>query len=78
MAFNEMQMADRSNSIESWKENIKRSLLANMILSLDAENQTGRVIHLITEYNADTGSSLTSTTVFAPGNFPSFVRWPAS
>lgn len=75
MAFNEMQLADRSNSIESWKESVKRSLLANMILSLDAENQTGRIIHLITEYNADTGSSLTSTTVFAPGNFPSFVRW---
>lgn len=75
MAFNEMQMADRSNSIESWKENVKRSLLANMILSLNAENQSGRVIHLITEYNADTGASLTSTTVFAPANFPSFVRW---
>ena len=75
MAFNEMQMADRSNSIESWKENVKRSLLANMILSLSVENQTGRVIHLITEYNADTGASLTSTTVFAPANFPGFVRW---
>ena len=75
MAFNEMQMADRSNSIESWKENVKRSLLANMILSLNAENQTGRVIHLITEYNADTGASLTSTTVFSPANFPGFVRW---
>lgn len=75
MAFNEMQLADRSNSIESWKESVKRSLLANMILSLDAENQTGRIIHLITEYNADTGASLTSTTVFAPANFPGFVRW---
>ena len=75
MAFNEMQLTDRSNSIESWKESVKRSLLANMILSLNAENQTGRVIHLITEYNADTGASLTSTTVFAPANFPSFVRW---
>ena len=75
MAFNEMQMADRSNSIESWKENVKRSLLANMILSLNVENQTGRIIHLITEYNADTGASLTSTTVFAPANFPGFVRW---
>lgn len=75
MAFNEMQLADRSNSIESWKENAKRSLLANMILSLNAENQTGRVIHLITEFNADTGASLTSTTVFSPANFPGFVRW---
>lgn len=75
MAFNSMQMADRANSIETWKESIKRSLLANMVLSLYVENQTGRVIHLITEYNAETGSSLTSTTVFAPANFPSFVRW---
>ena len=75
MAFNEMQLADRSNSIESWKESVKRSLLANMILSLNAENQTGRIIHLITEYNADTGASLTSTTVIAPANFPGFVRW---
>lgn len=75
MSFNSMQMADRANSIESWKENIKRSLLANMILALDVENQTGRVVHLITDYNAETGSSLTSTTVFAPVNFPSFVRW---
>ena len=46
-----------------------------MILSLSVENQAGRVIHLITEYNADTGASLTSTTVFAPANFPGFVRW---
>lgn len=75
MAFNSMQLSDRANSIESWKESIKRSLLANLILSLSDENQTGRVIHLITEYNAATGESLTSTTVFAPANFPSFVRW---
>lgn len=75
MAFNSMQLSDRSNSIETWKESIKRSLLANLILSLDVENQTGRVIHLVTEYNTETGASLTSTTVFAPANFPSFVRW---
>lgn len=75
MAFNSMQLSDRANSIENWKESIKRSLLANMVLSLSVENQTGRIIHLITEYNGETGSSLTSTTVFAPANFPSFVRW---
>lgn len=75
MAFNSMQLSDRANSIETWKESIKRSLLANLILSLYVENQTGRVVHLITEYNAATGSSLTSITVFAPANFPSFVRW---
>ncbi len=75
MAFNSMQLSDRANSIESWKESIKRSLLANLILSLSAENQTGRIIHLVTEYNTETGASLTGTTVMAPANFPSFVRW---
>lgn len=75
MAFNSMQIADRSNSIETWKETVKRSLLANLILSLSVENQAGRVIHLLTEYNTQTGSNLTSTSVFAPTNFPSFIRW---
>lgn len=75
LAFNEMQLTDRSNSIESWKETIKRSLLANLILSLAEENQTGRIIHLLTEYNTENGGSLTATTVMAPANFPSFVRW---
>ena len=78
MAFNSMQMADRSNSIESWKETIKRSLLANLILGLAEENQTGRIIHLLTEYNAENGGSLTATTVMAPANYPSFVRWLAA
>lgn len=75
MAFNSMQIADRSNSIETWKETVKRSLLANLILSLSVENQTGRIIHLLTEYNTETGSNLTATSVFAPANFPSFIRW---
>lgn len=75
LAFNEMQLSDRSNSIESWKESIKRSLLANAILSLSVENQTGRIIHLLTEYNAATGLSLTATTVMQPVNFIGFARW---
>ena len=75
MAFNEMQLEDRSNSIETWKETKKRALLANMIGALSAENQAGRVVHLLTEYNTATGGSLTATTVMDPANYSSFVRW---
>lgn len=75
MAFNEMNLSDRSNSIETWKESIKRSILANAILSISVENATGRVIHLLTEYNAATGLSLTATTVMQPVNFIGFARW---
>lgn len=75
MAFNEMQLTDRANSIETWKESIKRSILANAILSLSVENATGRVVHLLTEYNAATGLSLTATTVMQPVNFIGFARW---
>ena len=75
MAFNEMNLSDRANSIETWKEAIKRSILANAILSISVENATGRVVHLLTEYNAATGLSLTATTVMQPVNFIGFARW---
>lgn len=75
MAFNEMNLSDRANSIETWKESTKRSILANAILSLSVENATGRVVHLLTEYNAATGLSLTATTVMQPVNFIGFARW---
>ena len=75
MAYNDMQMSDRANSIETWRETIKRSILANAILSLDAEAQTGRVVHLLSEYNTATGLSLTATTVMQPVNFIGFARW---
>lgn len=75
MAFNEMQLEDRANSLETWKETKKRGLLANMIAALSAENHTGRIIHLLTEYNTATGLSLTATTVMEPANYSSFIRW---
>ena len=39
------------------------------------EADSGNVIHLVTEYNTATGSSLTATTVRNPDNFPAFVKW---
>lgn len=54
-------------------EAIRRMIIANFIGGKIAASNG--VIHLLTEYNAETGSSLTSTTVYAPANFPDFVYW---
>lgn len=67
-------MTHFSNEREQWLEEMARVLLANFMAALNILG-TGHVIHLLTEYNAATGLSLTSTTVRQPANFPAFARW---
>lgn len=73
--FLSMITTDMSNKVELAKENMSRGLVANFIGGLIAENNSARVIHLLTEYNALTGLSLTATTVFQPDNYPAFMKW---
>lgn len=73
--FLSMMTTDMSNKIELAKENMSRGLVSNFIGGLIAENNSSRVIHLLTEYNGITGLSLTSQTVFQPENYPSFMKW---
>lgn len=73
--FLSMMTTDMNNKIELAKENMSRGLVANFIGSLLAENNTSRVVHLLSEYNTLTGLTLTSTTVFQPDNYPSFMKW---
>lgn len=63
------------NDRELWREGCRAGVIINAIGALYDENQTGRVIHLLTEYNAETGLSLTATTVRQPANFDAFCRW---
>ena len=70
-----MLLSNMSDRFEQARENLARGILSNMAASCAALNDGGRVIHLLTEYNARTGLSLTSTTVYDPANFPGFVRW---
>ena len=72
-----------NNKYTQARESLARSTLANFIggilgaaaaASAPAQD-TDRVIHLLTEYNTETGLSLTAQTVYAPTNFPSFMRW---
>lgn len=73
--FLSMITTDMSNKIELAKENMSRGLVANFIGGLIAENNATRNIHLLTEYNALTGLSLTAVTVYQPENYGAFMKW---
>lgn len=69
-------IADR---LEQSRENCARAILCNMIgtcakLYEDEDNLTS-VVYLLDEYNERTGLELTAETVYAPENYPDFVRW---
>lgn len=73
--FMSMITTDMSNKVELAKENMSRGLVANFIGGLIAENDSSRVIHLLSEYNSLTGLSLTAKTVFQPDNYKPFMQW---
>ena len=73
--FLSMITTDMSNKVELAKENMSRGLVANFIGGLIAENNASRNVHLLTEYNALTGLSLTATTVYQPENYGPFMKW---
>ena len=60
---------------------MKRGILCNFIAAkytsaaASGSVSTDQVVHLLAEYNAATGLSLTSTTVYQPANFAPFIRW---
>lgn len=74
-SFISLLMTNLSNRLEMSNESLRRGLVCNAISALYDENNAERVIHLLTEYNALTGLSLTSTTVYDPANFPAFTKW---
>lgn len=73
--FNNMMVTERRNDRERFEEGKARLLQLNYIASLLDENNTDRVIHLLTEYNTLTGQSLTAQTVMTAPNFEAFIRW---
>lgn len=75
MRFNSMVAQNRSDKLEQYRETIARGLLVNFITSLLEEAQEGRIVHLLTEYNALAGLELTAQTVYQPANFQSFMEF---
>lgn len=70
-----MILQNVSDRFEQSRENCARAILSNAIGALSALNESGRIIHLLTEYNTRTGKSLTTTTVYDPANYPDFMRF---
>lgn len=71
--FMSMVVQNVSDMIEQNFESVARMIIANYVGGKKVANNG--VIHLLTEYNAETGLSLTTTTVFAPANFGDFMKW---
>ena len=69
-------MTELSNKREQQNESMSRAALCNFIGGKMA-GSTNDVIHLLAEYNALTGLSLTATDVFKPQNYVAFMKWVA-
>lgn len=67
-------MQEINNKHQQAEEEFARGVIANGIAA-KCYADTGNVRHLITEYNAYTGASLTSSTYKDPANIGNFARW---
>ena len=74
-SFLSLLMTNLSNRLEMSNEALRRGLICNAIGAIYDENQSDRIIHLLTEYNTLTGLTLTAQTVYDPANFGGFVKW---
>lgn len=84
--FVAMTTGNMANKVEQIREDIGRAVVLNSMIGTYAQNDAAtsafdlahRTIPLLTLYNAQTGLSLTATTVWQPDNFTPFVRWAFS
>lgn len=74
-SFLTLLMTNLSNRLEMSNEGLRRGLVCNAIGALKAENNSERVIHLLTEYNTVTGESFTQEDIYKPENFGNFTKW---
>lgn len=79
--FMTMVTQNALDKVEQTREVVRRMTIVNFIggkLAMEsaaASEYENGVIHALTDYNADTGSSLTSVTVYAKENFDDFCKW---
>ena len=71
--FMAMVMQNVYDMLTQAEETLARLTIANFILGKISANNG--VIHLLTEYNNETGLALPSTTVYQPANFDPFMKW---
>lgn len=74
-SFLALLMTNLSNRLEMSNEGLRRGLVCNAIGALYEENDSDRVIHLLTEYNTLTGNQFTAQDIYDPDNFGGFTKW---
>lgn len=70
-----MVMTAYDSKHEQYYETFRRMCLANFIASIIDEADTSRNVHLLSEYNALSGQSLTATSVYQAANFKPFMQF---
>lgn len=74
--FITMVMQNATDVIEQGHETLARSVIANFIGGILADEDNGtRTIHLLTEYNELTGYTLTAENVYQAHNFGNFMKF---
>ena len=78
--FISMLATNMQNKIELAYEGYSRQMVCNFIASLIKENNSSRVVKLVTLYNAELGltgdpAAFTAATVMQPDNYPAFIKW---
>lgn len=73
-SFISMVMQNIADQMEQARENLARMTVANFIAG-KVESDPDNVIHLLTEYNAITGLTLTKADIFKPENYKDFMQW---
>lgn len=72
-SFVALQSQEMNNKWEQYRENLVRSMLSNFIgAKLDAGNG---IVHLLTEYNTQTGLTLTAQDIYKEQYQAAFFRW---
>lgn len=72
--FFAMRMENVMNQIEQAHENLARATVGNFIAGKTLGDPKS-VIHLLTEYNAASGQTLTKEDIYKPENFKAFMQW---
>jgi len=72
--FVSMIVGNCSDIIEQTKETLARYIVNNYIAGIYL-SRPDSCIHLLTEYNKDTGLALTRSEIMQPANFKAFVQW---
>ena len=71
-SFLSFVMGNATDQLTQAREDLARAAVVNLI---GGTYTLGNVWHALTDYNRDTGSTFTATTVMQPGNFADFYRW---